>query len=137
MGLFSKMSYNSKARAIAKKREMQELIDYDFESLCEKMNEIGKEDFSLFADLTLYAYYRFPCAYTASNVIALYVDVYNGKVLDELVELPDYEFFVSVGNFLEKASQIKDVFDDKGYFYPLHSTIFCWTKKIFNAPFPF
>ena len=119
MGLFAKMGYNAKARAIAKKREMQELVDLDFEALVEKIRSVGREDFSLFADLTLYAYYRFPCAYTANNLIALYVDIYNGQEIDDTVELPSYDFFKGVGSFLEKASQVSDVFDDKGYFLSL------------------
>ncbi|MBQ2714902.1 MAG: hypothetical protein IJF76_04665 [Clostridia bacterium] len=135
MGLFSKMGYNSKARAIAKKREMQELIDLDFDSLVQKISEIGDEDFSLFVDLTLYAYYRFPCAYTASNVIAVYVDIYSGRQIDETVELPDYEFFVSVGNFLEKASQVKEVFDEKAYYTSLAQYYLLTDKTDFKSAF--
>lgn len=118
MNIFKKMGYNSKAKEIANRREMQYLFDFDFEDLCAEIKKQGKEDFSLFSDLTLFAFYRFPCAYTANNVIALYVDAYNGKSL-EGVELPDYEFFLSVGAFLEKGSAIEDVFDCKEYFMSL------------------
>ena len=117
MNIFKKMGYNSKAKEIAVRREMQELYDLDFEDLCK---EVGKyeSDFPLFADLTLFAFYRFPCAYTACNVIELYVDAYNGRDLGD-AELPNYEFFLSVGAFLEKGSVIEDVFDSKEYYLAL------------------
>ena len=118
MNIFKKMGYNSKAKEIANRREMQYLFDFDFEDLCEEIKKQGKEDFALFADLTLFAFYRYPCAYTANNVIALYVDLYNGKEIEEDI-IPDYEFFLSVGAFLEKGSAIEDVFDCKEYYMSL------------------
>lgn len=135
MGIFTKLSYNKKAKEIAKRREMQELIDYDFDELTAKIQEYKQGDFSLFADLVLYSFYRFPCAYTASNVIALYVDVYNGKKLDEEVELANYEFFLSVGKFLEKGSVLEDVFDAKEYFISLAEYYILKDEKEFKKAF--
>ena len=115
MGLFSKFSYLSKAKAIAKKHSLvYELLEMSVEDINKKALE-ERENPQLFADLLLYNFYKNTCAYTANNVMALYVDVFRGLK----VEVPDYEFFVSVGKFLEQASAIEDVFDSKEYYLNL------------------
>lgn len=115
MGLFSKLSYASKAKAIAKKHSLSyELPEMGVESINKKaMSE--KDNVELFSDLLLYNYYKNPCAYTANNVMALYVDVFRGLK----AEVPGYEFFSSVGRFLEQASAVDEIFESKEYYLNL------------------
>ena len=115
MGLFSKLSYASKAKAIAKKHGLSyELPEMGVESINQKAMK-NRENTELFRDLLLYNFYKNPCAYTANNVMALYVDVFNGLKTD----VPGYEFFTSVGKYLEQASKIEEIFESKEYYLNL------------------
>lgn len=115
MGLFSKLSYASKAKAIAKKHSLTyELPEMGVESINQKAMS-ARKDVELFSDLLLYNYYKNPCAYTANNVMALYVDVFRGLKVD----VPGYEFFTSVGKFLEQASTVDEIFESKEYYLNL------------------
>lgn len=115
MGLFTKLGYASKAKAIAKKHSLTyELAEMGVESINQKAMEERKNT-ELFSDLLLYNYYKNPCAYTANNVMSLYVDVFRGLK----AEVPGYEFFASVGRFLEQASSVEDIFESKEYYLNL------------------
>lgn len=115
MGLFSKLSYASKAKAIAKKHSLSyELPEMGVESI-NRMAMDKRDNVELFSDLLLYNFYKNPCAYTASNVMALYVDVFRGLK----AEVPGYEFFTSVGRFLEQASAVDEIFESKEYYLNL------------------
>lgn len=117
MGLFSKFSYQGKAKAIAKKYGLSyELPEMGVESI----NQLAlseRDNVEKFCDLLLYNYYKNPCAYTANNVMAMYVDVFCGLSAD----VPGYEFFNSVGKFLEQAFQVDDIFESKEYYLNLAS----------------
>ncbi len=77
-----------------------------------------EEDKFLAFDYLLFNYYYSPCAYTASNLIAGYIDFYSEEA--ELSEnLPTFDFIETVGKYLEKASKVADVFDSKEYFITL------------------
>lgn len=133
MGLFSKFSHQSKAKAIAKKYDLTyELPEMGVEDINQMaLSERGNVE--KFCDLLLYNYYKNPCAYTANNVMAMYVDVFCGLK----AEVPGYEFFTSVGRFLEQASQVEEIFESKEYYLNLASYELiadkCDYKKAFDV----
>ncbi len=131
MGLFSKFSYTGKAKAIAKKYGLTyELLEMGVEAI-NKMAMESRNDTEKFVDLLLYNYYKNTCAYTASNVMAFYIDVYRGLK----AEVPGYEFFNSVGKYLEQASAIPEIFESKEYYLNLASYEIISDKRDFQKAF--
>ena len=98
---------------------------FDFDKESTSVDEINSfalekrgEDKLLAFDYLLFNYYYSPCAYTACNLIAGYVDFFSTE--EEYTEgLPTFDFIESVGKYLEKASKYSDVFESKEYFLTL------------------
>ncbi len=98
---------------------------FDFDRETTTVDEINQlalsntsEDKLLAFDYLRYNYYYSPCAYTASNLIAGYVDLMQSEL--ELSEgVMSFEEIEGVGKYLEKASGFSDVFDSKEYFVSL------------------
>ncbi len=108
-----------KANALYKERG----FDFDKENITvDEVNALAmksmNEDFMLAFDYLLYNYYYAPCAYTANNLLAGYIDLM--KLGEELSEnIPSFDFFSSVSKFLNQASKFEDVFDCKEYYITL------------------
>lgn len=120
MNFITKGLNRMKANSLYKERG----FDFDKESVnvVDEVNALAlgaiESDFALAFDYFLYNYYYSPCAFTANNLLAAYIELMRRE--EELNEnVPDFEFFKSVFKYLEEASKFEDVFDGKEYFITL------------------
>lgn len=135
MNFISKGLNKLKANSIYKER------GFDFDKDLTTVDDVNAfalakkdEDKLLAFDYLLFNYYYSPCAYTASNLIAGYIDFYQSG--EELTEgLPSFDFIDQVGRYLEKASKVVDVFDAKEYFITLAQFYLLQDSSNLDRPF--